>query len=127
MDGIGFIGGPKNISGMSGTRKSAPPKPKSEPTQVKDGVVTGYFNGPEIQDPREAFNFAKPEVKLPISEDTNALGGSSEITAEAYFLSGASDQFGSFNLNGPSSPQGGIETLSGVKLGNSNPKFLFQE
>lgn len=140
MDGIGFIGGPKSISGMPGTKKSASPQTKSDSNQIEDGVVTGYYSGPEIQDPRKAFNFEKPEVGQPVSQET---GGSVKVTAEEffvemgylppgkiteeYFISGASDGFGSFGLNGPNSPQSGIETLSGVKLGESNPKFLFLE
>jgi len=122
MDGIRFI----NTSNIPGMKKIAPPKPFTkggEPTQIKDGVVSGYYSGPEVLDPRKAFDFGKPEVSQPVSENVKP----EEMTTEQYFLSGASDQYKNFGLNGPNSPQSGIETVSGLKLGQSNPKFLIME
>ncbi|MCE1248216.1 MAG: hypothetical protein LWY06_16370 [Firmicutes bacterium] len=139
MDGIGFIGGPQRLTGLSGAQKPLAPAQETTGHQINDSLSSGYFSGSEIQDPRKAFMFTGSEVSntskpaaqsgeftasvnadqvKPQSSETASVGG--------FFLSGSGDGFG-FELNGPSSLSQGIVSLSGQNLNDSNPRVLFQE
>lgn len=128
MDGIRYIGGPQNISGMTGaSAKKIAPQTEKSASQISDSVTTGMFTGSEIKDPRKAFMFAEPEVK-----DTGNIveGAKAEKTAslEERYQEGVKGDFSSMGLNGPSNAKAGIVTVSGKVIGgNSNPKFLIME
>lgn len=125
MDGIGYIGGPKNLTGAGITRRPAAMQPQAQAsTEIKDGVFSGVFNGPEIQDPRKMFNNS-PEIK-----DANTVikgNTGAEITSLTDLYAGGAEKYKDMGLNGPGSNK--ITTLSGIEftMQNSSPKFLFLE
>jgi hypothetical protein len=142
MDGIGFIGGPQRLSGVSGFPKAGQSSPEIKNDGINDSLSTGYFGGSEIQDPRKAFAFTGPEVTINPSgsllnyESSTVQNNAGELTGKnneassvgGFFISGSNDGFGDFDLNGPSSLGQGIVSLSGLNLNDSNnPRVLFLE
>ena len=125
MDGIGYIGGPKNLSGAGMTRRSAAIQPQAQAsTEIKDGVISGGFSGSEIQDPRKMFN-RSPEIKDAPAVVKGNTGA--EITSLSDLYANGAEKFKDMSLNGPGSNK--ITTLSGIEftMQNSSPKFLFLE
>lgn len=138
MDGIGFIGAPQNIGGLQGAelnKKPAPMKGNVTSVQINDSLETGYFNGPEIKDPRKAFMFTGSEIKgtqsgNTLKQEISIEPGKGDIKAfsiDEQYLTGLQGNYKGLELNGPSNNTGGIVTLGGIRLDNPNPKFLFQE
>ena len=133
MDGIGYIGGPRNIAGTGITRGAGAIQKQKETSQaITDGVVSGAFTGPEMQDPRKMFNRG-PEIKDPMAamegnrKPEIKIGSQAEITSLDALYNGGADKFRSMGLNGPGGKE--IVTMTGIKItvADSNPRFLFQE
>lgn len=144
---IGAMGGFQGITPLTGggdVRKMEMPKLEPSPLTISDGLAGGVYTGSEIIDPRSVFqgNILKEKepTLLPGAEFTGdgktgvfekpEMTGKVEIPAyEGFYLAGGMQNDPSLNglfLNGPSSSQKGIVSLSGQTLGN-NPQYLSME